>query len=268
MYEQISAFRGEYFFLSNFYLAPIVYNGYSFLNNEAAFQAAKCPERASEFCQLNPSAAKHLGRRVQLRSDWEYIKDNVMYEICKAKFYQNPDLATKLIETKDAELIEGNTWGDTVWGTCNGTGENRLGKILMRIRSEIQKEAMTPIVRELRDEIERLQTVCENWEKQWNGEYIMRKSLEEKLSKYETAEKEGLLVKLPCKIGTPAFYMYLDCKQPHKHEYCTDHKGGCKNCPHREPKFIPVQFDYGDIPRFGETVFLTRDIPHKSHTIE
>lgn len=33
-----------------------------------------------------------------------------------------------------------NTWGDKVWGVCNGEGENRLGKILMRIRSEIREE--------------------------------------------------------------------------------------------------------------------------------
>ena len=105
----ISEFRGEYYFLSNFYSAPVTYNGMCFENNEAAFQAAKCPERMTEFCRLNPSEAKRLGRRVKLRGDWEAVKDTVMYEICKAKFSQNPDLADKLVATKDAELIEGNT---------------------------------------------------------------------------------------------------------------------------------------------------------------
>lgn len=88
----IGEFRGEYYFLSNFYSAPVTYNGMRFENNEAAFQAAKCPERMAEFCRLNPSAAKKLGRRVKLRGDWETVKDAVMYEICKAKFSQNPDL--------------------------------------------------------------------------------------------------------------------------------------------------------------------------------
>lgn len=63
----ISEFRGEYYFLSNFYSAPVTYNGMCFENNEAAFQAAKCPERMTEFCRLNPSEAKRLGRRVKLR---------------------------------------------------------------------------------------------------------------------------------------------------------------------------------------------------------
>lgn len=85
----ISEFRGENYFLSNFYSAPVTYNGMCFDNNEAAFQAAKCPDRMAEFCCLNPSEAKKLGRRVKLRDDWEAVKDTVMYEICKAKFSQN-----------------------------------------------------------------------------------------------------------------------------------------------------------------------------------
>lgn len=122
----ISEFRGEYYFLSNFYSAPVTYNGMCFENNEAAFQAAKCPERMTEFCRLNPSEAKRLGRRVKLRGDWEAVKDSVMYEICKAKFSQNPDLADQLVATKDAELIEGNTWG-----TASGASVMALEKIVL-----------------------------------------------------------------------------------------------------------------------------------------
>ena len=138
MYNIINKFRGEYFFLSNFYSAPITYNGLKFRNNEAAFQSAKCPLRAAEFVNLTPSDAKKLGRHVDLRPDWESIKDSVMYDICKAKFTQNPHLAVLLIETGTATLIEGNTWGDRIWGVCRGVGENRLGNILMKIRSEIK----------------------------------------------------------------------------------------------------------------------------------
>lgn len=137
MEQIINEFKGTYYFLSNFYPAPVTYSEMRFENNEAAFQAAKCPERMAEFCHLNPSEAKRLGRRVQLRGDWEQIKDTVMYEICKAKFSQNPDLAGKLAATGDAELVEGNTWGDRIWGVCDGVGENRLSKILMRVRAEM-----------------------------------------------------------------------------------------------------------------------------------
>lgn len=137
MERRIDEFRGKYYFLSNFYPAPVTYSGMRFKNNEAAFQAAKCPERMAEFCRLSPSEAKRLGRKVRLRDDWEQIKYTVMYEICKAKFLQNPDLADKLAATGEAELVEGNTWGDRIWGVCDGAGENRLGKILMQIRAEM-----------------------------------------------------------------------------------------------------------------------------------
>lgn len=142
MKKIINSFTGEYYFLSNFYEAPITYDGISYENNEAAFQAQKCfsyNERKT-FSSLNPSEAKRKGRRVILRSDWEDVKTDEMYKICKAKFSQNSDLKEKLLTTGNAELEEGNTWGDRIWGTVDGVGENRLGKILTKIREELRNE--------------------------------------------------------------------------------------------------------------------------------
>lgn len=136
--KTIDKFDGEYSFLSNFYPCHLTYNGLSFLNSEAAYQGQKCLSRTFEFCKLNPSEAKRLGRRVAIRDDWEKVKGDIMYEICKAKFTQNPELANRLVDTGDAMLIEGNTWGDKVWGVCDGGGQNLLGKILMQIRGEFR----------------------------------------------------------------------------------------------------------------------------------
>lgn len=60
-----------------------------------------------------------------------------MESLLRQKFNKNTFLGKRLIETKDIELIEGNTWGDTFWGVCNGRGQNILGKLLMKIRDEI-----------------------------------------------------------------------------------------------------------------------------------
>lgn len=140
----IGEFKGEFYFLSNFYESDVTYGGITYRNNEAAFQAQKTTNKfiRMKFHQLNPSDAKKLGRQVQLREDWEQIKDQVMYEICKAKFEQNPDLREKLLATGDEILVEGNTWGDRIWGTVHGVGENRLGRILMRVRSELCTSSM------------------------------------------------------------------------------------------------------------------------------
>lgn len=135
----ITEFEDKYFFLSNFYETPVLYRGYLFNNNEAAFQAMKCPEKAEYFVGLTPLQAKHLGRQVKLRADWEFVKEAIMYEICKQKFLQHPSLAKKLMATGNALLVEGNDWGDQEWGVCDGQGENKLGKILMTIRKEFNE---------------------------------------------------------------------------------------------------------------------------------
>ena len=141
----IDAFRNEYFFLSNFYEAPVSYEGISYQNNEAAFQAMKCisPLDRAQFANLSPTEAKKLGRKINLRHDWEDIKVNVMKELIHCKFDQNPDLKEKLLSTGNTYLEEGNNWGDKIWGTVNGQGANLLGRILMQERDflkEIENE--------------------------------------------------------------------------------------------------------------------------------
>ncbi len=143
MVSRIDNFRGEYFFLSNFFSASVEWEGLTYLNSEAAFQAAKVltMEERLQFVYLDPSRAKRKGRQVKLRADWEQVKYGIMEEIVRAKFTQNAELGKKLIATGDAELIEGNIWGDTCWGIDlrNGKGSNYLGRILMKVRAELRK---------------------------------------------------------------------------------------------------------------------------------
>ena len=134
----INAFRGTYSFLSNMFTASVTYNGITYSNTEAAFQAQKCPQLAASFATLTGGEAKKMGRKVPMRPDWNSVKDQVMYEIVSAKFSQHPALKAKLLATGDQELVEGNTWRDYYWGVCNGQGQNKLGQILMRVRSELR----------------------------------------------------------------------------------------------------------------------------------
>ena len=90
---------------------------------------------------MKPLTAKKKGKTIPLREGWDGIREQVMYEVCKAKFLQNQDILEKLLQTGDEELVEGNHWGDTFWGACKGEGENKLGKILMRIRKEEREKA-------------------------------------------------------------------------------------------------------------------------------
>lgn len=135
----IKEFRKNYFFLSNFYPCIVVYDGITYSSSEAAYQAQKTLDNTERLriSQLDPEHAKQEGRKLILRKDWDEVKLNLMYEICKIKFITNPNLTKRLLQTGNQELIEGNDWNDTFWGVCNGEGENNLGKTLMRIRREL-----------------------------------------------------------------------------------------------------------------------------------
>lgn len=140
MGDTINCFRGEHVFLSNFYITPVTYNGLTFTNSEAAFQAQKCENQNERetFCHMGPKEAKRQGRRVKLRMGWNKMRVDIMHSIVYAKFTQNPDLREKLLATGDAHLEEGNTWGDRFWGVSGGIGQNHLGKILMDVRRDLR----------------------------------------------------------------------------------------------------------------------------------
>lgn len=144
--KAISSFRGEFRFLSNFYPATVVMDGFRFTDTEAAFQSQKEPEKAYLFEGLDPATTKAMGRKVNLRSDWDEVKDDVMRRVVKLKFEQNSDLRKKLTDTGNVVLVEGNNWHDNYWGICicdsceRKVGKNMLGHILMELRSELQKQ--------------------------------------------------------------------------------------------------------------------------------
>jgi len=141
---QINAFTGSYRFLSNFYPCIVRFDGYAYASAEHAYQAAKTTsewERARIRSCGTAANAKARGRTLAIRADWDTIKHDVMLTIVREKFLYEP-LRDQLYSTIPHELVEGNYWHDNYWGICTcprcgGSGWNRLGKILMQVRSEI-----------------------------------------------------------------------------------------------------------------------------------
>jgi len=86
---------------------------------------------------MKPGDVKKFGKTLELRKDWDNIKLEVMEYGLRQKFSKKY-FKEKLLETKNKELIEGNYWNDTYWGICRGKGDNNLGKLLMKIRKELQ----------------------------------------------------------------------------------------------------------------------------------
>lgn len=142
--KDITQFRGDYFFLSNFYQTEVEYEGIFYRNSEAAYQAQKAKTQRDKFIftTLSGKEAKYAGRNIPIRDDWDEVKLSIMEEIVRRKFEQNQVIRKKLLDTGDALLVEGNDWGDEFWGVDlkTGIGANNLGKILMKIRSEFRRE--------------------------------------------------------------------------------------------------------------------------------
>jgi ribA/ribD-fused uncharacterized protein len=137
--KQIKGFFGDYRFLSNFELTYIDFEGRIYPSTENAFQACKTldSDLREPFTKMTPAEAKKAGSKLPLRGDWEHVKTDTMLAVCFDKFYRNRFLRERLLNTGDRYLEETNHWGDKTWGADykTGIGENRLGKILMKLRT-------------------------------------------------------------------------------------------------------------------------------------
>jgi N-glycosidase YbiA len=124
---------------SNFSAHGFVLDDLYWPTSEHYFQAQKFAgtPRVEQIRGLNkPKEAANMGRdrSFPLRSDWETVKDDVMQQAVLAKFRTHGDIRNILLGTGDEDLVE-NAPGDYYWGCGqDGTGQNKLGLILMEVR--------------------------------------------------------------------------------------------------------------------------------------
>src|SRR5438128_10537627 len=132
----------EHGYFSNFAPYPITLKDTVWPTSENYFQAQKfagTDHEASIRLAKSPMIAARMGRdrSKALRSDWEFIKDEIMREAVRAKFTQHAELRKMLIDTGNALIVE-HTENDSYWGDGgDGSGKNMLGRILMEIRGEL-----------------------------------------------------------------------------------------------------------------------------------
>ena len=142
--------KGEYWFLSPLAGFPIKMTvddaDYIFPSVEHYYQAMKFYASDKRFDVIlklkDPDEARLLTKtpeyKINRRKDFDTNKFDIMEKALYAKFIQNPEAAELLKSTGDAILIK----SCPVCYKCGfgeGSGMNRIGKVLMKIRSEIQK---------------------------------------------------------------------------------------------------------------------------------
>jgi ribA/ribD-fused uncharacterized protein len=149
---------GTYGCFSNFSRHPVELKGKSWPTSEHYFQAMKFEgTQHEEELRLakTPSEVAKMGRdrKRPLRPDWEEVKEDLMYEALRDKFTRHPKLKETLLGTGDRPLVE-HTRNDRYWGDGgDGSGQNRLGHLLVKLRTELRQQARQPVLLDLSEEI-------------------------------------------------------------------------------------------------------------------
>ena len=138
----------EYGCFSNFSPHAIVMGDKVWPTSEHYYQAQKFIGTAHDprLCEQiraahTPEEAAALGRdrTHTIRTDWDQVKCQIMYEAVLQKFSKHLDIQHILLATGSVEIIEDSP-RDYYWGCGeDNTGENHLGKILMQVRAEIRQ---------------------------------------------------------------------------------------------------------------------------------
>ena len=129
---------------SNFTTFPVtIENLGKFPTAEAALQAHKDPTNneyvKKQIESRSPLTSKNMGMKAKLRKDWKSAREKIMYDILVCKFMQHAQLQDVLLDTGLSPIIHRNR-GDNVWGTGGGKGANLLGKLLVQLRTQYQRE--------------------------------------------------------------------------------------------------------------------------------
>jgi hypothetical protein len=139
------------YFLGNYYPCKITMDYHNpqtnhreklvFPNSEALYQSLKFNHHPALVHQLTKVKNGHeawqlaQNNKDKIRKDWDSVL--VMQQAIHAKFTQHPELKKRLLSTQNAYLVE-HTARDGFWGDKgDGSGQNRLGRLLMHLRGEL-----------------------------------------------------------------------------------------------------------------------------------
>ena len=136
-----------YYEFTNFAEYEIEIEGIHYRTSEHYFQSQKLigTPFLRKLCEFpRPRQAFEYPRQPHVsawvRQDWHMVKDDVMYRALIAKFTRHAHLRRRLLSTGDRMLVEHSPY-DSYWGDGpDGNGLNRLGELLMRLRSALRGE--------------------------------------------------------------------------------------------------------------------------------
>lgn len=142
--KAIYFYTPRFYAFDNFSAFAVRVWGKEFSTTEQAYQWKKysvsSPDIADQILRAKSAyATKKIAdaHKEGVDSAWHDEKLTYMEEILRAKIEQHEKIKMLLIETGDRDIIE-NSPTDYFWGIGeDGTGENQLGKLFMKLRAEL-----------------------------------------------------------------------------------------------------------------------------------
>ena len=140
--ESINFLDNRFHDLAPFAALEVEIDGVVYKTAEHAYQALRVVPEAREMIvsAKSPLEAWRAGQVCKQNRQLlnEYDKDALMEKIFRAKLNQHPDLISILKASKDRPLLK-VTPDDTYWGTgVDGSGQNKMGELWMKLRSELE----------------------------------------------------------------------------------------------------------------------------------
>lgn len=145
--EFIGFYPREFFVFDNFSSFRVLVDGVLYCTVEHAYQAIKFLQTAPEIAQqITDCYSAHDAQKIayankdKQRKDWDDVKLDIMEKLLRLKLEQNPYVKKKLLETGNLIICEDSP-KDSFWGIgANRDGRNELGKLWMKLRSELQNK--------------------------------------------------------------------------------------------------------------------------------
>ena len=142
MIEPVNFIENRWQYLSPFSAHEVELDGVVYKTAEHAYQALRMIPSAQQqvIDTKSPMDAWRLAQELKDsgKLDLNLDKDDLMERIFRAKLDQHQDIRHILLDSGERELLKVYDT-DYYWGTgADGSGENRMGKLWMKLRTELQ----------------------------------------------------------------------------------------------------------------------------------
>lgn len=143
MSEPINFIENRFHYLSPFSAHEVEIDGVEYKTAEHAYQSLRMRLEYRKLVEVTSSPMDAWRKAQEAKSlghlDETVDKDELMEKIFRAKLAQHSDIKEILLETGTSELLK--VWPtDYYWGIgVDGSGENLMGKLWMKLRAELIK---------------------------------------------------------------------------------------------------------------------------------